>query len=332
MRIASSPHQSHVIQVLACIVMSGGAFDIGSAQYISFMAKDHDSRRLRHIESKSFDNQRDEIVLCEFAGDSKWLVQQRDPRSRLHELPNLVTVSLLRHDVTLEELEYVASLNNVEDIEIGTGPEGVGVSSDALGTLQKMKQLRYLRLCIHDLDDKHLHFLSGCKLLTRLTVEPASEWQWKQQTGQIEANALGVLTDSSAKLIAAAKSLEGLDVRLNHNLSDQFLLPLSKLPKLQDLAINSPLLTDDALRVIAEKLHLETLSIESPKLTDEGVVKWLTQAKTLRRIEIKSPKLTQKSVDALKQMDLKTLTVNNQYPIRERLENKIPDTQPPLTR
>lgn len=280
------------------------------AQYIEFMVPDDESRTWHRVEPGDFEAQRDDIVLCIYSGGTPWLLEQQDPRSRLHELPNLAHVALVQHDISREELAYVTRLKNVESVWIGQAPEGVTLPGESLDLLTSMPKLWQLQLCIHGLDEAHLKFLTKCQRLTHLRIEPANEWQHSQDPIPYAKVRVGEPSDACAHHIAATRTLETLELPMCRWLTDEFIEKIAKLPKLRSLTIESPLLTDESLRIIAEQMRLENLDLSAQNLTDEGAARWLSQAKTLRELRLESPQLSEKAFDATESLDLQSIIIN----------------------
>jgi hypothetical protein len=325
MVIAFGTRASRVLMLLA-VASFATANPHAFAQHIHFQVPAPGSGGLRDLDARDFQASKEEIRVCIYSGQAQWLEKQQDEMSHLHRLPKLGAVVLLNHEVSSDELKYVASLKNVERVWVGDAPEGVSVAAEALTAFAEMRQLRDLQLCIHGLDKSHMRFLAECRALSGLTIQRASEWQWVHGKSPDGVIRLGELTDSCGDHIAAVKTLDTLDVLGNRWLTDDFVEKISGLPKLRTLSIDSSLLTDDALRIIAENMQLESLAISSPLLTDAGVKKWLGRAGTLRNLEIDSPQLTDIAFDVLKPLSLQSLVINNCQSKRAQDEGKGPQS------
>lgn len=146
--------------ILLTVIVPSTAF----GQYIHFVAKAANGESV-DVAPSQFEMYRAEIRTCHYQGDAEWLVAQRDPKSQLGNLPRLHSVTLIQHDIPRAELELISQLAPVEYVKIGDAPEGVRVEPESLCALADMQSLQEIDLCIADLTDRHLAFLSKCPRL-----------------------------------------------------------------------------------------------------------------------------------------------------------------------
>ena len=185
-----------------------------------------------------------------FSGDAGWLVKQDDPKSHFHALPDLRRLTLVAHDISEEEMKYIASLSGVTELDVGSVTWGlpednVRISGKSLAHIGTMTWLEELEITASELKDADWSFLPGCKSLKQLSTGPDVK-----------------LTDRFFDYAAQVRTLESLDVRgTSNSCSDKALKRISELPKLKRLQISSPNLTDEGVKHLERLTELDTLSV-----------------------------------------------------------------------
>jgi len=147
-----------------------------------------------------------EGVVCR--GKAEWLAKQEDPASHFHKLPYLKYLTLAGHAISLEEMKYVASLKNLQALDIGSVSWGlpeddVTISGESLAQIGTMVGLVELEVKATGLIDKDLAFLPQCKSLKSLLVESDLSF-----------------SDVFLRYATQSKSLECLEVRGAGDFSD----------------------------------------------------------------------------------------------------------------
>lgn len=192
-----------------------------------------------------------------YTGDARWLVEQSDPRSHLHEIPSLRKLVLQNHNVSAEEIEYIARLQQLEELELGGSPEGIDIEPAAFRSLDKLANITSLGICKSNLQDADMEIVSRLPRVMSLAVEkkfgePASDQ---------------VLTEKFVTHILKLKDLEYLSVRLEAPWTDELFAKALSLPKIKHIEVCSRLLTDRSLREIASKGGDTQVVISSPQFT-----------------------------------------------------------------
>ena len=97
------------------------------------------------------------------------------------------------------------------------------------------------------------------EVLRRLAEQPAAR-----------LCAEGQMTDAVLADVAAIESITELDLSASHELTDEGLRHLAKLPQLRVLNLSKTSITDHGLRVLRDLPALESLSVSLTRITDEG--------------------------------------------------------------
>lgn len=207
----------------------------------------------------------DEIV---FSGEAAWLTAQVDPRSHFHNLPGLRRLTLVRHDVSVQELKYIATLTRVVALDVGSVTWGlkedeVSVSGEGLSQIGNMVWLEELEINASGLGEEGWSFLTNCNALRSLRIGRDVP-----------------VTDSFFEQVANCQSLEILEIRgTNRSFSDSALVHVAKLGNLKVLRLSSTRLTDNGVESLGQLVNLEMLNVYGP-LT----AKSLDHARPLRNL------------------------------------------------
>src|SRR5690606_17764258 len=126
------------------------------------------------------------------------------------------------------------------------------------------------------------------------------------------------VTDACADSIRRAKTLRRLCIYRGSGLSDRFISAISQdLSDLEHLSIDSELLTDLSLQLLAERCrNLQSLDLQSNHFTDGGVAA-LANAKELEVLWLRSASLTHKCIQSvsgltkLRHLELTVPTIAN---------------------
>ena len=202
-------------------------------------------------------------VLAVFQGNADWLTEQKDEKSHLHELKELVVLALVQHDISLAEMRYVARLKQLRSLKIGTAPEPVSIAEPAFAVLSECRFLEEVWICKKDLRDNDLEILQHLPNLKHITIE-GENLGGERIPYQ--------LTEKGASILASIKTLESVSIHGEGAFTDRSVEEFALLPKLAVLDIGATQCTDGALKTIASKMKLRELWISSPHFSEEGIL------------------------------------------------------------
>jgi Leucine-rich repeat (LRR) protein len=169
--------------------------------------------------------------------------------------------------------------------------EYVTIEGD-LSKLGQLKRLERVHLCKENMTDKDLKFIAALPRIKHLDFNAdTSGWEKKGPR----------CTDRCADYISQATTLEVLWAHDAANFTDKFVSKVTaELANLKSFEMYSPQLTDESLRLLAERCkELNFLRIDSDRFTDEGV-RHLGKAKNLKKLWLRSSSLNGKSVSHIK--------------------------------
>ena len=205
--------------------------------------------------------------------------------------------------LTRDDIEFLASLQNVEELSFGGNLDGeyVAIEGD-LSPLGKLKRLESVFLCKRDMRDSDLVFLRELPNLRSL--------EFLAGPNPFHENGSSV-TDACAESIGQAKNLRWLEIYNGGKLSDRFIEGISQhLEELEHLHLGSDNLTDRSLQLLAKQCgNLKSIDLYSKQFTDQGVA-FLASAKQLQKVWLECPLLTNESVSVLTELkDLRHLMI-----------------------
>ena len=222
-----------------------------------------------------------------------------------------------------DDIEFLASLQNVEELSFGGNLDGeyVAIEGD-LSPLGKLKRLESVFLCKRDMRDSDLAFLRELPNLRSL--------EFLAGPNPFHENGSSV-TDACAESIGQAKNLRWLEIYNGGKLSDRFIEGISQhLEELEHLHLGSDNLTDRSLQLLAKQCgNLKSIDLYSKQLTDQGVA-FLASAKQLQKVWLECPLLTNESVSVLTELkDLRHLLITAPTVTNEVVEKvaKLPELQ-----
>jgi hypothetical protein len=222
-----------------------------------------------------------------------------------------------------DDIEFLASLQNVEELSFGGNLDGeyVAIEGD-LSPLGKLKRLESVFLCKRDMRDSDLAFLRELPNLRSL--------EFLAGPNPFHENGSSV-TDACAESIGQAKNLRWLEIYNGGKLSDRFIEGISQhLEELEHLHLGSDNLTDRSLQLLAKQCgNLKSIDLYSKQLTDQGVA-FLASAKQLQKVWLECPLLTNESVSVLTELkDLRHLLITAPTVANEVVEKvaKLPELQ-----
>jgi hypothetical protein len=225
--------------------------------------------------------------------------------------------------LTREDIEFLASLQNVEELSFGGNLdlEYVAIEGD-LSPLGKLKRLESVFLCKRNMHDRDLEFLRELPNLKALELLAGPN--------PFHENGSSV-TDACAESIGQAKNLRWLEIYNGDKLSDRFIEGISQqLEELEHLHLGSDNLTDRSLQLLAKQCgNLKSIDLYSKQFTDQGVV-FLASAKQLQKVWLECPLLTNESVSVLTELkDLRHLMITAPTVTNEVIEKvaKLPELQ-----
>ena len=205
--------------------------------------------------------------------------------------------------LTRDDIEFLASLQNVEELSFGGNLDGeyVAIEGD-LSPLGKLKRLESVSLCKRDMRDSDLVFLRELPNLRSL--------EFLAGPNPFHENGSSV-TDACAESIGQARNLRWLEIYNGGKLSDRFIEGISQhLEELEHLHLGSDNLTDRSLQLLAKQCgNLKSIDLYSKQFTDQGVA-FLASAKQLQKVWLECPLLTNESVSVLTELkDLRHLLI-----------------------
>ena len=205
--------------------------------------------------------------------------------------------------LTRDDIEFLASLQNVEELSFGGNLDGeyVAIEGD-LSPLGKLKRLESVFLCKRDMRDSDLVFLRELPNLRSL--------EFLAGPNPFHENGSSV-TDACAESIGQARNLRWLEIYNGDKLSDRFIEGISQhVEELEHLHLGSDNLTDRSLQLLAKQCgNLKSIDLYSKQFTDEGVA-FLASAKQLQKVWLECPLLTNESVSVLTELkDLRHLLI-----------------------
>ena len=192
-------------------------------------------------------------------------------------------------ELTAKDIDRLSGIGSITRISMGYA----GIDSEYVtieGELLKLGQLRNLQevhLCKDGINDDDLRFVA---LLPKIhTLE------FNADNGHDDAP---VCTDGCADHLSAAKTLRKLVIQ-DGQFTDKFVATITKeLSGLEELWLNSPDLTDESLRLLADRCKkLKTLRIASEHFTAEGLAH-LDRLKYLKERSVSSPALGKNVVNS----------------------------------
>lgn len=225
--------------------------------------------------------------------------------------------------LTRDDIEFLASLQNVEELSFGGNldDEYVAIEGD-LSPLGKLKRLESVFLCKRDMRDSDLAFLRELPNLRSL--------EFLAGPNPFHENGSSV-TDACAESIGQARNLRWLEIYNGDKLSDRFIEGISQhLEELEHLHLGSDNLTDRSLQLLAKQFgNLKSIDLYSKQFTDQGVA-FLASAKQLQKVWLECPLLTNESVSVLTELkDLRHLLITAPTVTNEVVEKvaKLPELQ-----
>ncbi len=185
-------------------------------------------------------------------------------------------------ELTAEDIDRLSGFGSIARINMGYAgidSEYVTIEGELL-KLAQLKNLQEIHLCKDGINDDDLRFVA---LLPKIhTLE------FNADNGSDDAP---ICTDGCADHLSAAKTLRKLVIH-DGQFTDKFVATITKqLSGLEELWLNSPELTDESLRLLADRCKkLKTLRIASDHFTAEGL-KHLDHLKHLEKRSVTSPAL-----------------------------------------
>lgn len=185
-------------------------------------------------------------------------------------------------ELTTQDIDQLSRSVSIARITMGYAGidcEYVTIEGDLL-KLGQLKNLQEVHLCKDGINDDDLRFVA---LLPKIhTLE------FNADNGYDDAP---ICTDGCADHLSAAKTLRKLVIH-DGQFTDKFVATITKrLSGLEELWLNSPDLTDESLRLLADRCKkLKTLRIASEHFTAEGL-KHLDSLKYLDERSVSSPAL-----------------------------------------
>jgi hypothetical protein len=185
-------------------------------------------------------------------------------------------------ELTTQDIDQLSRSVSIARITMGYAGidcEYVSIEGDLL-KLGRLKNLQDVHLCKDGIDDDDLRFIA---LLPKIRT-----LEFNADNGYDGAP---MCTDRCADHLSSAETLRKLVIH-DGQFTDKFVATITKrLSGLEELWLNSPDLTDESLRLLADRCKkLKTLRIASEHFTAEGL-KYLDSLKYLEERSVSSPAL-----------------------------------------
>lgn len=214
-----------------------------------------------------------------FMDNKQWIAAKTEElASLLAKSPEIDGAKLLDHQVTAEELEYLATLP-LSDVQLGAYPEGVILKAADLTKLKSMKSLVDLDLCVQDFDNEHVAVLSELPSLEALTVSTGCEHNTRKDCK---------LSIESVRALRKLKHLEWFRFNSNSGFDDEMLAELIKLDSLTTLYISGdgPRTTDRSIQsIIQAKKQFKHLSFSNTSFS-QSAIRELLRSGLVKELEI----------------------------------------------
>lgn len=234
----------------------------------------------------TFDEQ-DRVVAMAYFGSSG--LRQAAPRDVSHVKQVEITYGTV---LTAEDVAFLSSLESIDHLSIGGNLSDEFVEIEGgLAPLEKLRCLEYVFLCKREMRDSDLGFVAKLPRIQHLEFLGGPN-PWHEEGPAV--------TDACADSIRRAKTLRRLCIYRGGRLSDRFISAISQdLNDLEHLSIDSELLTDLSLQLLAERCrNLQSLDLQSDHFTDGGVAA-LANAKELEVLWLRSASLTHKCIQSV---------------------------------
>jgi hypothetical protein len=184
--------------------------------------------------------------------------------------------------LTSEDIDRLSGFKSLVNIEMGyAGIDSEYVTIEGgLLKLGRLKNLEAIHLCKDGINDDDLRFIALLPKLRSLEFNADNGY-----------DGAPICTDRCAEYLSAAKTLRELVIH-DGEFTDKFVDKVTQgVPGLEVLMLNSPKLTDESLRLLAERCkNLKSLTIWSEHFTAEGL-KHLNRLKNLKERSVSSPSL-----------------------------------------
>jgi len=174
----------------------------------------------------------------------------REPMAFLSALGSLTTLVLERTQITDESLRFIGQLKNLRELDLTSCTNITGAGLAHLANLTRLERLQLHFTRIGDEGAANLRNLSGLK------------WLGLRSAG---------VTDKALEFISGLTDLETLLLQETRVGGEQAMASLSKLKKLNFLALWGSDVTDKALKCIARLEALQSLGIGGTLVTDAGL-------------------------------------------------------------
>jgi hypothetical protein len=202
-------------------------------------------------------------------------------------------------------LAYLKPLSHLQKVEI----RGCDYfSGTGLKELEKLKDLRELKIIDCGITDEGLKGIQGLKQIENLLIDSDT------------------ITDVAYEHIKELKNLKSLDA----NISDKGLIYIKTLTKLDSLSISGKKVTDKGIEQLKDLQNLKYLYLSSKSLTNAGI-KHFQDMKQLRYLTISYSTLDDSSIDDLSKLNqLETLQLRYSKISKEgidKLQINLPKTK-----
>jgi beta-lactamase regulating signal transducer with metallopeptidase domain/Leucine-rich repeat (LRR) protein len=198
--------------------------------------------------------------------------------ARLKFCKSLRSVSIPGTAVTDAGLRSLARLPRLMSLSLGVYDEGAAVGDEGMRTVGRMTKLRWLDLSGTKVSNKGLQRLAPLANLEELSID---ETQITNDGLSALAPLTGLkslraynLADGSINDVGAthvAKLLRLETIQTNMELTNKGAIAMAKAPRLEDLSLSGPAITDECCAAIAAMANLKSLWFQDCLITDAGL-------------------------------------------------------------
>lgn len=144
--------------ILSCITSAllalAGNLTADEKYFMTFGSQKDRSNRLIETPYRSIDHFGEELLA-----------------NTLRQIEEVSHVSFINHQVSSEDIRYIATFPNLYSVELGQNPEGVEIDADTCDLISSIDALTEISICINDLTNRKLEFLGKCRALSRVNFE-----------------------------------------------------------------------------------------------------------------------------------------------------------------
>lgn len=190
-----------------------------------------------------------------------------------------------------EDLELIAIIGDVVELDLRYSI----INTHGLKFLERLPNLRYLRLLHPDLIDKtSLSYITKCNKLEELSL-------------------FGSISKESMKYLIKLKNLRVLRA-IGNTINDESMIQIAQLSELRYLELPMSQISDQGLTKLQNLNNLEIVELVGSKLTDRSA-ETFTKLKNLKYLNVCNTSITNAGVNRIKTVNPKCVISWNENPI-----------------